>query len=103
MNVMQRAAAIGRLQEMAERLPDGSFDKTAVNAAVRDMMLQIPGAAKFGGGAWRCFECGAAVQPRVNHCSHCGKRLEWPAAREMPVEEGESYKERLLKKFTEVR
>lgn len=52
MNVMQRAAAIGRLQEMAERLPGGSFDKTAVNAAVGDMMLQIPGAVKFGGGAW---------------------------------------------------
>ena len=86
MNVMQRAAAIGRLQEMAERLPDGSFDKTAVNAAVGDMMLQIPGAAKFGGGAWRC-----------------GKRLEWPQAGEMSIEEGESYKERLMKKFTEVR
>lgn len=27
MNVMQRAAAIGRLQEMVERLPDGSFDR----------------------------------------------------------------------------
>lgn len=79
MNVMQRAAAIGRLQEMAERLPDGSFDKTAVNAAVGDMMLQIPGAVKFGGGAWRCFQCGAAVQPKANCCSHCGKRLEWPA------------------------
>lgn len=50
MNVMQRAAAIGRLQEMAERLPDGSFDRVAVNAAVKDMMLQIPGAVKFGGG-----------------------------------------------------
>lgn len=79
MNVMQRAAAIGRLQETAERLPDGSFDKTAVNAAVGDMMLQIPGQVKYGGGAWHCFQCGAAVQPRVNHCSHCGKRLEWPA------------------------
>lgn len=78
MNVMQRAAAIGRLQEMAERLPDGSFDKTAVNAAVGDMMLQIPGAVKFGGGAWRCFQCGAEVQPKANYCSHCGKRLEWP-------------------------
>ena len=63
MNVMQRAAAIGRLQEMAEWLPDGSFNKTAVNAAVGDMMLQIPGAVKFGGGAWRCFQCGAEVQP----------------------------------------
>lgn len=103
MNVMQRAAAIGRLQEMAEWLPDGSSNKTAVNAAVGDMMLQIPGAVKFGGGAWRCFECGAAVQPRVNHCGHCGKRLEWPTAGEMPIEEGESYKERLMKKFTEVR
>ena len=59
MNVMQRAAAIGRLQEMA-------------------MMLQIPGAVKFGGGAWRCFQCGAEVQPKANYCSHCGKRLEWP-------------------------
>lgn len=103
MNVMQRAAAIGRLQEMAGRLPDGSFDRVAVNAAVGDMMLQIPGAAKFGGGAWRCFQCGAEVQPKANYCSHCGKRLEWPAAREIPAEESESYKERLLKKFTEVR
>lgn len=103
MNVMQRAAAIGRLQEMAERLPDGSFDKTAVNAAVGDMMLQIPGQVKYGGGAWRCFECGAAVQPRVNHCSHCGKHLEWPTAEKLPIEESESYKERLMKKFTEVR
>lgn len=103
MNVMQRAAAIGRLQEMAEWLPDGSFNKTAVNAAVGDMMLQIPGAVKFGGGAWRCFQCGAAVQPKANYCSHCGKRLEWPVAGEMPAEESESYKERLLKKFTEVR
>lgn len=34
MNAMQRAAAIGRLQEMAEWLPDGCFGKTAVNAAV---------------------------------------------------------------------
>lgn len=79
MNVMQRAAAIGRLQEMAERLPDGSFDRAAVNAAVGDMMLQIPGQVKYGGGAWRCFQCGAAVQPKANYCSHCGKRLEWPA------------------------
>lgn len=78
MNAMQRAAAIGRLQEMAEWLPDGCFGKTAVNAAVGDMMLKIPGAAKFGGGAWRCFQCGAAVQPKANYCSHCGKRLEWP-------------------------
>lgn len=103
MNAMQRAAAIGRLQEMAEWLPDGSFDKTAVNAAVGDMMLQIPGQVKYGGGAWRCFQCGAAVQPKANYCSHCGKRLEWPASGEMPAEESESYKERLMKKFTEVR
>ena len=67
MNVMQRAAAIGRLQEMAERLPDGSFDRVAFNAAVGDMMLQIPGAVKFGGWAWRCFECGAAVQPKTDY------------------------------------
>lgn len=103
MNAMQRAAAIGRLQEMAEWLPDGCFGKTAINAAVGDMMLQIPGAVKFGGGAWRCFQCGAEVQPKANYCSHCGKRLEWPQAGEMPIEEGESYKERLMKKFTEVR
>lgn len=76
MNVMQRAAAIGRLQEMAERLPDGSFDKTAVNAAVGDMMLQIPGAVKYGGGAWRCPRCNAEVRPAVNHCENCGQRLE---------------------------
>lgn len=103
MNVMQRAAAIGRLQEIAELAPDGSFDRLAINAARRGYDAQIPGAVKFGGGAWRCFECGAAVQPRVNHCSHCGKRLEWPTAGEMPIEEGESYKGRLMKKFTEVR
>ena len=103
MNVMQRAATIGRLQEMVERLPDGGFDRVAVNAAIRDMMLQIPGAVKFGGGAWRCLGCGAEVQPRVNHCSHCGKRLEWPTAGEMPAEENESYKDRLMRKFTEVR
>lgn len=103
MNTLQRASAIKRLQEMAERLPDGSFDWVAVNAAVGDMMLQIPGAVKFGGGAWRCFQCGAAVQPKANYCSHCGKRLEWPTAGEMPAEKSESYKEQLLKKFTEVR
>ena len=96
MNTLQRASAI-------KRLPDGSFDKTAVNAAVGDMMLQIPGQVKYGGGAWRCFQCGAAVQPNANYCSHCGKRLEWPTAGEMPIKEGESYKERLMKKFTEVR
>lgn len=103
MNVMQRAAAIGRLQEMVERLPDGSFDKTAVNAAVGDMMLQIPGQVKYGGGAWRCFQCGAAVQPKANYCSHCGKRLEWPAAGEMPIDESESYKELFMRKFMGVR
>lgn len=43
MNTLQRASAIKRLQEMAERLPDGCFDRVAVNAAVGDMMLQIPG------------------------------------------------------------
>ena len=85
MNTLQRESAIKRLQEMAERLPDGSFDRVAVNAAVGDMMLQIPGAAKFGGGAWRCFECGAAVQPKANYCSHCGKRLEWPTAGIFPA------------------
>lgn len=103
MNVMQRAAAIGRLQEMAERLPDGSFDRLAVNAAVGDMMLQIPGAVKFGGGAWRCFQCGAAVQPKANYCSHCGKRLEWPASGEMPADENQSYRECFMSKFMGVR
>ena len=62
MNPLQRESAIKRLQGMSERLPDGSFDKTAVNAAVGDMMLQIPGQVKYGGGAWRCFQCGAAVE-----------------------------------------
>lgn len=103
MNTLQRESAIKRLQEMAERLPDGCFDRVAVNAAVGDMMLQIPGQVKYGGGAWRCFQCGAAVQPKANYCSHCGKRLEWPTAEELPIEESESYKERLMKKFTEVR
>ena len=96
MNVMQRTVGI-------DRLPEGGFDRVAVNAATVDMMLQMPGQVKYGGGAWRCFQCGAVVQPKANYCSHCGKRLEWPTAGEMPVEEGESYKERLLKKFTEVR
>ena len=103
MNKLQRASAIKRLQEMAQRLPDGSFDRVAVNAAIRDMMLQIPGAVKFGGGAWRCLECGAAVQPRVNHCSHCGKRLEWPVAGEMPADENQSYRECFMSKFMGVR
>lgn len=103
MNTLQRASAIKRLQGMAERLPDGSFDRVAINAAAGGMMLQTPGAAKFGGGAWRCFQCGAAVQPKANYCSHCGKRLEWPTAGKMPAEKSESYKEQLLKKFTEVR
>lgn len=83
--------------------PTAGNGRAAVNAAVGDMMLQIPGQVKYGGGAWRCFQCGAAVQPKANYCSHCGKRLEWPTAGEMPTEKGESYKERLMKKFTEVR
>lgn len=37
MNAMQRAAAIGRPQEMAELLPDGSFDRVAVNAETHTM------------------------------------------------------------------
>lgn len=37
MNTLQRASAIKRLQEMAERLPDGSFDRVAINAAVGDI------------------------------------------------------------------
>lgn len=97
MNTLERASVIKWLREMAGRLPEGSSDRQAIDAAVKDMLLQIPGQVKYGGGAWRCFECGAAVQPRVNHCSHCGKRLEWPAAGEEP------YKERIMKKFTEVR
>lgn len=103
MNTLQRESAIKRLQEMAERLPDGSFDKTAVNAAVGDMMLQIPGQVKYGGGAWRCFQCGAAVQPKANYCSHCGKHLEWPTAGEMPADENQSYRECFMSKFMGVR
>ena len=103
MNTLQRASAIKRLQEMAERLPNGSFDKTAVNAAVGDMMLQIPGQVKYGGGAWRCFQCGAAVQPKANYCSHCGKRLEWPASGKMPADENQSYRECFMSKFMGVR
>lgn len=103
MNTLQRESAIKRLQEMAERLPDGSFDKTAVNAAVGDMMLQIPGQVKYGGGAWRCPICNAVVRPMENHCSHCGKRLEWPVAGEMPADENQSYRECFMSKFMGVR
>lgn len=103
MNILQRSATIKRLQEMAGRLPEGSSDRKAIDAAVKDMLLQIPGQVKYGGGAWRCFECGAAVQPKANHCGHCGKRLEWPTAGEMPADENQSYKECFMRKFMEVR
>lgn len=103
MNRMQWEAVVHRLRQMEERLPEGSFDRVAVNAAVRDMMLQIPGAVKFGGGAWRCFQCGAAVQPKANYCSHCGKRLEWHASGEMPADENQSYRECFMSKFMGVR
>lgn len=76
---VSRESVIDRLRAMSEVLPEGSFGRTALSWAADDMEKQIPAQAKYGGGAWRCFECGAAVQPKVNHCSHCGKRLEWPA------------------------
>lgn len=63
MNVMQRAAAIGRLQEMAERLPDGCFDRVAV---------------KYGGGAWRCPACAMAARPGDRYCGYCGQRYAMP-------------------------
>lgn len=75
---MQRAAAIGRLQKMAERLPDGSFDRVAVNASVGDMMLQIPGQVKYGGGAWRCPVCAMAARPGDRYFGYCGQRYEMP-------------------------
>lgn len=78
MNTLQRESAIKRLQEMAERLPDGSFDKTAVNAAVGDMMLQIPGQVKYGGGAWRCPACAMAARPGDRYCGYCGQRYAMP-------------------------
>ena len=78
MNTLQRESAIKRLQEMAERLPDGSFDKTAVNAAVGDMMLQIPGQVKYGGGAWRCPACAMAARPGDRYFGYCGQRYEMP-------------------------
>lgn len=103
MNRMQWEAVVHRLRQMEERLPEGSFDRLALEQARKAAQSKISAKVRYGGGAWRCFECGAAAQPRVNHCGHCGKRLEWPVAGEMPIEEGESYKERLMKKFTEVR
>lgn len=100
---VSRESVIDRLRAMSEVLPEGSFGRTALSWAADDMEKQIPAQAKYGGRAWRCPICNAVVRPMANHCSHCGKRLEWPQAGEMPIEEGESYKERLLKKFTEVR
>ena len=103
MNRMQWEAVVHRLRQMEDRLPAVSFDRVAVNAAVGDMMLQIPGQVKYGGGAWRCFQCGAAVQPKANCCSHCGKRLEWHVAGEMPADENQSYRECFMSKFMGVR
>ena len=98
MNRMQWEAAIHRLRQMEERLPEGSFDRLALEQARKAAKSKIPAKVRYGGGAWRCFRCGAEVQPKANYCSHCGKRLEWPTAGEMPTEKGESYKERLMRR-----
>lgn len=100
---VSRESVIDRLRAMSEVLPEGSFGRTALSWAADDMEKQIPAQTKYGGRAWRCPICNAVVRPMANHCSHCGKRLEWQQAGEMPIEEGELYKERLMKKFTEVR
>lgn len=71
MNTLQRESAIKRLQEMVERLPDGGFDRVAVNAAIRDMMLQIPGAVKFGGGALLAEYSGVDGCKTINTCFGC--------------------------------
>lgn len=100
---VSRESVIDRLRAMSQVLPEGSFGRTAFSWAADDMEKQIPAQTKYGGRAWRCPICNAVVRPMANHCSHCGKRLEWPTAGEMPAEKSESYKEQLLKKFTEVR
>lgn len=76
---VSRESVIDRLRAMSEVLPEGSFGRTALSWAADDMEKQIPAQAKYGGRAWRCPICNAVVRPMANHCSHCGKRLEWPA------------------------
>lgn len=103
MNRMQWEAVVHRLRQMEERLPEGSFDRLALEQARKAAQSKIPAKVRYGGGAWRCFQCGAAVQPKANCCSHCGKRLEWPVAGEMPADENQSYRECFMSKFMGVR
>ena len=78
MNRMQWEAAIHWLRQMEERLPEGSFDRLALEQARKAAQSKIPAKVRYGGGAWRCPRCNAEVRPAVNHCENCGKRLEWP-------------------------
>ncbi len=82
MNDHQRSAAINRLREMAERLPEGSFDRTALSWAAEALEKQppapVPVPARYGGGAWRCAHCGCNLAAGGRHCTWCGRRVAWP-------------------------
>ncbi|OUN86630.1 hypothetical protein B5G03_07130 [Gemmiger sp. An50] len=75
MNRMQWEAVVHRLRQMEERLPEGSFDRLALEQARKAAQSKIPAKVRYGGGAWRCPRCNAVVRPMAKHCENCGKRL----------------------------
>lgn len=78
MNRMQWEAAIHRLRQMEERLPEGSFDRLALEQSRKAAQSKIPAKVRYGGGAWRCPECNESLRPGRNYCGNCGQKLEWP-------------------------
>ena len=50
MNRMQWEAAIHRLRQMEERLPEGSFDRLALEQARKAAQSKISAKVRYGGG-----------------------------------------------------
>lgn len=76
MNRMQWEAAIHRLRQMEERLPEGSFDRLSLEQARKAAQSKIPTKVRYGGGAWRCPACAMAARPGDRYCGYCGQRYE---------------------------
>lgn len=78
MNRMQWKAAIHRLRQMEERLPEGSFDRLSLEQARKAAQSKIPAKVRYGGGAWRCPDCAMAVSHWGGYCGCCGQKLAIP-------------------------